>query len=744
MSVFGGEIDTTTAMARIATLETQVAELTDSISGVGTADAAALADEASLRLQGDQAASAAVTAEAAARTLADTRISDQLGDEILRRVNGQAAIAGAIANAAPVNNWYVSATGSSGNTGTKASPWSLTWALALANTTVQPGDFIWLMDTGGRYPAGVVAYSRGTIDRPVTVSKMAGHKVEISGALPAYEGVANQTAWTLIDAGMQIYETNVVPSPTTNNRQMLGFIWAENDWHTLMPDRWGGLTPVTPAIAQASHLYRTAGDFYPGPMLMPLTNGKVRIRLQNATAQAMRNKPTTQIADPNPANNQLKLFDANTTGFTVRGSNLIFRGLEINDVYQAFYMDTGSGAVENITIDRCKSRVGYFFCRLASARNVTISYPEIAGKMGGFRHWIGFSEVKGASTLGEGMRKCAFDTGGVQKAQIYGGKIEGFFDGILAGGMYDVEVGKFDDDPLNEAGHWVFANIFTQIVDDGMQIYSSDQKVHVHHNYWYGAGPALDGDGSGADHGSEFAIIHHNVIDARRNPIWWQREPDPTDPNYSTTDPVGIRYPVPFGGHGLGNTGAFYYPIQHYHNTLYFVTNYVQSRFESFQASFNRGIGGLPNGFTHVVANNLILVEQAGNWGWMAREVTFDGGREVYDGNLLVKPDATFNPVYRFGYRGGASVAPGNGVTTFASLKTENAGVDWAATKVGYTPGWDASSAQVSQATAGVITDGGAPILAAALTGAADLTALHLRGLSTYQPWRGAKAPLPA
>jgi hypothetical protein len=606
-----------------------------------------------------------------------------------------------------------------------------------------------VLDSGGTYPANEVFNGIPDAVAQLQVRAYPGHHPEISGAI---SGITWSLSLDAGEAALNVYVSDQPISATTNNRQVHGFVMTDGGWQSLMADRWGALTPSTPAVSRTSHLYRTDGVFYPGPMIqaassaigsttVPATSaGRAKLRLTNATAAAMQDKPTWQVASVVPDPALLKIFDSNSVGVTIRGNNVTFQGIEINDCWQNFKYDTGSGDVETIIVDGCHSpRMGYTHCRLAAARNPIVRNCITNGCMDE-KHWIGFSEVKGAATLGEPIRKVPLLLDEVIDASIYGNRFEQAFDGMLGGHARGVEIGKFGDDLLDEASHWLNANYFVKIIDDATQLYMDDQGLHIHHNYFFGAGPAFDGGGASTASGELRPIIHHNVMDPRTAPIYWQREPDPADVNYAALvlEPV-LRHPTPFGGHGLADSGGYFYPIKAYHNTMYFVLDHIRSRFESFGPWFEQDGRGLSTTFKHVIANNLIMSEYD-EFGWVARYNYCDQGRSIWDGNLLVRIDNT-QSIYRFTFRGGVQVQ--NGTLTYAAWYAQNSAADFNASKAIWAPGYDTSSRNVIDVTPSDWIDAaGAPLNATAYTGAANLQGLDLPGMFSYQEWVGAKAPL--
>jgi hypothetical protein len=100
--------------------------------------------------------------------------------------------------------WYVSAGGSSGGSGTPASPWTLASVLD-GSRPVAPGDTVWVR--GGTYRGEFVSRLTGTRSRPIIVRQYPGERATIDGNLVVYGGWV--TFW-----GLEVMNSN----PLGNNK----------------------------------------------------------------------------------------------------------------------------------------------------------------------------------------------------------------------------------------------------------------------------------------------------------------------------------------------------------------------------------------------------------------------------------------------------------------------------------------------------------------------------------------------
>ncbi|MEK9156265.1 MAG: hypothetical protein AAB360_03100, partial [Patescibacteria group bacterium] len=87
-------------------------------------------------------------------------------------------------NARAATEWYVSPEGVQTNTGSINSPWNLTYALAGAGGSIQPGDTVWLR--GGTYGDGTTRFTSnidGTDGNRITVRQYPNERATIDGQL---------------------------------------------------------------------------------------------------------------------------------------------------------------------------------------------------------------------------------------------------------------------------------------------------------------------------------------------------------------------------------------------------------------------------------------------------------------------------------------------------------------------------------------------------------------------------------
>lgn len=132
-----------------------------------------------------------------------------------------------------ITDWYVSPTGTSTNTGTQSSPWSLAYAASCAGGRIHPGDRVNLL--GGVYAGGVSITCSGTSAAPLTYRAAPGSTRPIlEGAIAAFAQV-NNGAWEryVTVPGQNVYRSrNTYTFP--NNYHFTGFINVGGAWLSLL------------------------------------------------------------------------------------------------------------------------------------------------------------------------------------------------------------------------------------------------------------------------------------------------------------------------------------------------------------------------------------------------------------------------------------------------------------------------------------------------------------------------------
>jgi hypothetical protein len=112
--------------------------------------------------------------------------------------------------------FYVSPTGSSGNPGTKAGPWSLSYALGGAGGQIQPGDTVWLR--GGTYSGYFSTSLNGTSSAPIIFRGYPGEQPKIDGGLSAGGSYVWIWGWEVIDSRSSSYDRACIDFKTRSGR----------------------------------------------------------------------------------------------------------------------------------------------------------------------------------------------------------------------------------------------------------------------------------------------------------------------------------------------------------------------------------------------------------------------------------------------------------------------------------------------------------------------------------------------
>jgi hypothetical protein len=697
--------------------------------------------------------------------------------------------------------WHAAPDGLDDATGSVRDPLSLVTAAAGAGGRVLPGDTILLMQAPGapdyvyRPDAPWIFSCGGTAEQPITFRPYPGHRPRLDGSLQQFRSGSNAAAWikmTVLECvetppdtqlgvtvegltsgaigvvrklvvdpsysapariilqplrgsftderlriagagqevrvrvfrkNMNLYRSTVAEAQ--KGRFIGGNILIDKKWRPLIPDRTGGQN-----IFADSDLFDGARPYYPGPMCMTDVDGFLYIRLDPPSNEAMLGRKVDTIEDPDPRRHVLRLWEQERRALDLRANHLHFIDLEIND----FHMHARcNGAESHLVFDGLSGRCGYFFLRCGSGSDITVRNCDHSGNMLSEGWWCAWMDVKGGRTMATHMRKNWIETGTVRGMQIYRNKIFGFFDGLL-GNATDVEIGRYADDPRDEEGHWRNANIFRHIWDDSWQIYASSQRIDIHHNYFLGAGISRDGAASRRQNGPGYPYIHHNIFDCRPYNVFWGRKG--VEP-----DAQGDKKAIPLSQHGPVLGDGWTFPWRFYHNTVIWdeATKSTYMNIGLFSPS------AAHNGVQHLVFNNIFIdpgqlyLQQQGVTHFRPFDRDFDStsGREIYDGNAFVWSGAG---APRYGYRQIKTSAGQNnfGIGSVREMRLSRAFAD---SKRYYPPGWENSAIELRYPVDVAIDKNYRPTVRALQRDAVDVTSFRLRGMRSYQSWRGAKAP---
>ncbi len=476
---------------------------------------------------------------------------------------------------AEFNTWFVSPSVSgTGGSGTAADPWSLEYADGGAGGQIVAGDTVLLrgQKSGGTtvppfMPHTTAGLSRGvgfdisvsgTETKPITWKNFPGELVTFSDPISQSSGWTKVTlkedGVTAIPASANVYESNFTVSGTTH---FVNAYYTQNgDWHVIGalrgPTGAGPYTTSTDieAMYATSSRFRQSGIYYPGPCIIRLGNGKLRIRLDPCYVEAHESATqnpffgeTSQVypASTNPASVDIRIYRMEDVAIAITGDFNIFDGGSRESPGIVFHGWSRAGLRDqgnNNTIKGCRFYAPYIGLNVGATGAINAgTYRDnvIDGMLDFTKSPFSRGDVKNGNEVlvlnrGQGFAVASNASSG----HFYRNTVRRCYDGTVFN-TPNWEVGYTADASLSaterEALMWDYGNTWEMIWDDGMQVYSGAQGANIHHNKFLGAGPARDGAASTTAKGSNKVKVHHNIIDGfNYKPIW-----DRAGRNYTVT-----------------------------------------------------------------------------------------------------------------------------------------------------------------------------------------------------------------
>ncbi len=480
------------------------------------------------------------------------------------------AILEALEGSTPSDVWIVSpAVAGSGGAGTVASPWSLEYAGAGAGGAILPGATVLLRGQrpGGAAVADYKPYTTagkarsvgfeitvsGTDGLPITWKNFPGEVATFADPIPIATGwtkvTTKEDGITPIDASANVYETvDAVAAGTTN--AVTAYYAQGGDF--LMLGCLRGATGAGPyvttvdieAMYATSSRFRNTKIYYPGPCVVRLGSGKLRIRLDPCYTEAHETGTanpffgeTTQVypTSTNPAFLDLRVYIENDVGLVITGDfNTIDGGVREAPgfVFHGFERGGLCDRGNNNNVNGCRFYAPYIGLNIGAvtATSAGVYHDNILDGMLDFRKSpFSRGDVKNGGEVLTRNRSQAFAVGNIASGgHSYRNTIRRSYDGTVFNAA-NWEIGFTPDPALGlplterEAVMWEYGNTFEQIWDDGMQVYSGAQNADIHHNKFLGAGISRDGAGSGSAKGPNKVKVHHNIFDGLNYQVVWDR-----------------------------------------------------------------------------------------------------------------------------------------------------------------------------------------------------------------------------
>ena len=622
------------------------------------------------------------------------------------------------------SGYIVTANGTSGGSGTNASPWSLQHALNGAGGVIQPGHVVYLRSTGGPYLAnssgeGWSANVSGTLASPITFEGYPGDNVVIDGSIRAFVDTPT-TAWepVSISSGRNIYRSTA----TFTFGEYNGFIQIAGEWFTL-PSTLQGKAYIESTLHTWDSTTVQPTPYYLGPSFAwDSASGRIYIRLDPSTSAAQLGRAVPAITDPDPRNHQIHIGTHDRYAFRVNGSHLIFKNLpNIHNFYGAFGCGLGGAGQWNVKLINCGGRTHYFGvrggnCGSGGSPGLLMDGCKFYAHTPSDRWWVAWMDIKAWNTVAGTSRKCAVFWDNAVDSRATNCEFHEFFDGMLSdAGGHDIEVDHC---------------LFQHTIDDGWQMNAGLYRINIHHNTFIGAGPSHNAPGAGtpnADPGTVY--IHHNIIDTSKRLVFWGRQGSIDE---------GIMESIPISLHG--EASGYASPWKIYHNTI--VKGLVQnSKIVWVGWDYFGGVNAANHQAAHEVYNNVFAIPNGTPGGRDFRTNRASPGHEIYDGNVYWHYRTGSQSGYKspwgaFLHTSAGTVDPqALALSTVAQLRAH--GSVLADTQVYYAPGWEASGLSVDPQ----LDANYRPANTAVHTGAVNITAKPWPDTTVYEAHRGAVAP---
>ncbi|MDD3925463.1 MAG: right-handed parallel beta-helix repeat-containing protein, partial [bacterium] len=429
--------------------------------------------------------------------------------------------------------YYVDPGGSNGNPGTDALPWA---TIAYGTGQIQPGDVLHIRPGTYRDSARINI-------RDNNVSLLGEGTVAVDPCFSEFQTV-NNGAWTLYDAGRNIYRTTNTYSPTAET---------ENVWGTFEYDGGRYKLVTYPTYAKLSSDYQYLGQ-YAGPGMFWDKNGDQRIYIRLAKTEQMNLLGYGSLPD-DP--NQLVMHITNAGAFIyihAGYSGVTVSGITLKQGTMRFGTGSYDCTVSNLKLDGTATRYGIRV--LDTSHSMTFDGLEINDY---FPAWLTWEDVKSVydTTMMDYGLYIHRDTHDITIKNSIFKNLHDAIDILYTGYNYSI-----------------YNNEFSDIQDDSVQLGSATYEVDIHHNRMIRVGTGVsrqsvtDASGNPVDNpqpGRKY--IHHNIIDASQEKLFYRKRADGTysSPN---ADADGYYCLRAFTAHSPDKIGTDGDPRYIYNNTI--------------------------------------------------------------------------------------------------------------------------------------------------------------------------------
>ena len=466
---------------------------------------------------------------------------------------------------------------------------------------------------GGIYRETNIKLSRlGALAKPLEIVGYPNEQVVIDGAIQEFSGSCD-TGWRLHDGSKHIYETISV---FKQYKKIYGHIRIGHGYVKLVS--YENLRDLSSTNA----FFNTNGSIYVGPGLYYSQNtGKIYIRLVKPP-----NLPQNDLFSPtiniDPDKNDIVLSPFNY-GFIVDKCNsnypISISGLSIVNTYTAVLISSS----QNINIININfSQIKYGVLIKDGSKKIAIQNSNFNQNI---PEWIAWSDVKISTKPAHSLQNNDIEINkNSQNILIENCTFNNSWDAINA---------------ISTANNLhIMSNTFLGVRDDCIQLGSSTSDVEIGHNKMIHVFTGISRHGSGNNNKPGSKYIHHNIIDSTKPMYVGRSDPDKTlKSNYPWISESPMMNNPPFGIHKSWEIGLD--PFKIYNNTIIF-------RKSPSRHGAGTNLLGPHKSAIHKneVYNNIFIQMDDAE---ILRNVNYDSGYEIYDGNIYYKDSVTNNsPIF--------------------------------------------------------------------------------------------------
>jgi hypothetical protein len=401
--------------------------------------------------------------------------------------------------------YYVSPNGSDSNSGTIDQPWK---TFKFAQGRLAAGDTLYLR--GGTYFEG----STVSITRPgdssawITIQSYPGEHAVISGAIPTYMAAPN-TAWTLVDPGINLYKTTN-PIGITQQSTYYPGVWLVNDDIRILQYQTrtnSSKVTVDGYVCLSSTTYTTNGmnPFYNGPGTFLDSSGYLYIRLEpNPTdlTDSAGNPIAPVPSTYDPGQIPIAIWKFNTL-IELRSPAKYIHFKDLTFAHAGYIIDAYNGT-SNIEFDHCSIKFGSYGIIIRTNAPIAHDwYIHDCSLTNGVPDWICWPDCKEDDNPRQAYNEFqsdSFSPEAITNSVIERNLFYNLWDGMTIKSKSQNVI--------------IRRNIFKYSKDDAMNIYEDTNNIEVAYNMFWRTASGIACLGVATPSISRGPIyLHHNIID---------------------------------------------------------------------------------------------------------------------------------------------------------------------------------------------------------------------------------------